>query len=227
MSTDGTELIRGTYVTLREMREADAPLIVAWRNRDDVKRWLIRWEPLTLEAQIRWFRGAKAQGDILLMFETAGGEPVGTGSVYGFDRPRKCAEWGRLCAARISGQPHPMIEACYLVHRLCFEVLGVWRLHGALASNNRASYRLNRFLGYADEGLRRQHWAYPDGYRDVIELGLLAEDFACQRPAIEARLYRDLPVPAMTAECMEFLHRTFWIPTPFVPTSEVFTGAHP
>jgi RimJ/RimL family protein N-acetyltransferase len=192
---DAMELVTGRYARVREMREADAPLIVEWRNRDDVRRWLIRWQPLTVDSQVRWFRAARAQGDILFMFESIQGAPVGTGSIYELDRLRTIAQWGRLCAARIAGAAQPMLDACYLVHRICFEVLGMLRLHGSLISDNKASYRLNRFLGYVEEGRRRKHCAHPDGYKDVIELGLLAEEFREQRPSIEAKLYRDHAVP--------------------------------
>lgn len=207
LSHDGGALLGGAYASIREMTATDAPLIVAWRNRDDVKKWLIRWEPLTLEAQLKWFEGARAQGDLLLMFETLDGEAVGTGSIYGFDRLRLSAEWGRLCAARIGGQPHPMMEACYLVHRICFEVLGMRRLHGALASENSRSYRLNNSLGYVQEGFRRKHWAHPEGYQDVIEIGLFSEEFGKQRPMIEKRLYRDHPLPEITDERAELIRR--------------------
>jgi len=194
-----TELLRGAYASIREMVDSDAELIVEWRNRDDVKKWLIRWEPLTRDAQLRWFHSAKAQGDLLLMFETSEGKPVGTGSIYGFDRLRTSAEWGRLCAAEIAGQPHPMVEACYLVHRICFDVLGMRRLHGALAAENKRSYRLNRFLGYEEEGFRRKHWAHPDGYQDVIELGLFVDEFRAQRATIERKLYARQGIPEITA----------------------------
>src|SRR5262249_22541354 len=63
--------------------------------------------------------------------------PVGTGSIYELDRVRTSAQWGRLCAARIAGSAQSILEACYLVHRICFEVLGMQGLHDSLISGNR------------------------------------------------------------------------------------------
>ncbi|MCH8165463.1 MAG: GNAT family N-acetyltransferase, partial [Planctomycetes bacterium] len=135
------------------------------------------------------------------MFETLDGDPVGTGSIYELDRLRSSAQWGRLCAARLAGHPHPMMEACYLVHRICFEVLGIHRMYGALASENKSSYRMTRFLDYAQEGLRRKHWIHPDGFfDDVIVVGLFADEFQQQKRTIEQRLYPELPIPPITDE---------------------------
>jgi RimJ/RimL family protein N-acetyltransferase len=207
MADTPMDLIAGRYVKVREMREADAALVVEWRNRDDVKKWLIRWEPLTVDAQLRWFRGARAQGDMLFMFESIQGAAVGTGSIYGLDRPRTCAQWGRLCAAQIAGSALSILEACYLVHRICFEILGMRRLYGSLTSDNKSSYRLNRFLGYVEEGRRRKHFAHPDGYKDVIELGLLAEEFRQERSSIEPKLYRHQPAPEIATARADLIRK--------------------
>ncbi len=94
-----------------------------------------------------------------------------------------------------------MMEACYLVHRICFEVLGMHRMYGALASENKSSYRMTRFLGYVQEGLRRKHWTHPDGFfDDVIVVGLFADEFQQQKRTIEQRLYPELPIPPITDE---------------------------
>ena len=103
---------------------------------------------------------------------------------------------GRLCAAQLSGNPHALVEACYLVHRICFEVLGLRRLSVAVVSENLVSLRLNRMLGYVEEGVQRKHWQHPSGVlEDVVLLGLFPEEFEAQRPVIERLLYRNQPAP--------------------------------
>ena len=85
------ELLRGAHVSLREMGEDDAQRVVAWRNGPESRKWLIQWEPLTVQAHLEWFRAAKQRGDLLIMFDALDGEAVGTGSVYDFDRPKTSA----------------------------------------------------------------------------------------------------------------------------------------
>jgi hypothetical protein len=94
-------------------------------------------------------------------------------------------------AARVPGHPQALIEASYLVHRICFEILGMRRLHTTMTTENKTSNRMNRFLGYVEEGRRRRHWQHPDGFfEDLIELGLFPEEFAEQSGLIEKTLYR-------------------------------------
>ena len=191
------EPLEGKYVRLREMAEADAPLVVAWRNRPEVARWLVQWEALTVEAHLQWFRSAIAKGDLILVFSTSLGKEIGAGSLYDFDRQRTSAEWGRLCVQPPAGIA--VVEASYLVHRLAFEVLRMKRLHCACAAQNSRAKRLDTFLGYAQEGLRRKHLLGPEGYRDVIEFGLFAEEFEQRRPDLEKALYGCGPPPSLDA----------------------------
>lgn len=195
-------LLTGRYAAVRQMEEGDAPSVAEWRNRPDASRFLYQWEPARPEGQLRWFRKVRDEGELLFMFDTPDGEPVGTACVYGFDRKMAdAAEWGRLVAARVPGHPRALIEACYLVHRICFEVLGMRRLVTTMTTENKTSNRMNRFLGYVQEGVRRRHWQHPDGFfEDLIELGLFPEEFAAQRPSIEKLLYGDDPPPAIDAD---------------------------
>ncbi len=75
------------------------------------------------------------------------------------------------------------------------------RMYGALASQNKSSDRMTRFLGYVQVGLRRKHWIHPDGFfDDVIVVGLFADEFQQQKLTIEQRLYPELPIPPITDE---------------------------
>jgi RimJ/RimL family protein N-acetyltransferase len=200
-------LVIGKRVRLREMSESDAPAIVEWRNRPEVAHWLIQFEPLTVEAHLRWFAKAGVAGDLLVVFTLHDGTPIGTGSLYGFDRPRTCAEWGRLCNAGKAEHGPAIMEGSYLVHRLGFELLGMKRTFCGCSSENAAALRLNRFLGYVDEGLRRQHLWAAEGYRDMVEFGMLASDFVQRRPEIERLQYLRSSPPNPTAVAHELAKR--------------------
>jgi RimJ/RimL family protein N-acetyltransferase len=199
MNPERGRLLAGTHVSIREMVESDAPLVVEWRNRPETQRWVYQWAPLTPEGQLAWFRGARERGDLLFVFETLAGEPIATAAVYDFDRRLgNAAQWGRLCGARIGAGPQSLLEGCYLVHRICFEILGLRRLSVAVVSENLVSLRLNRMLGYVEEGVQRRHWRHPSGVlEDVVLLGVFPEEFEAQRPVIEKLLYRGQPAPVL------------------------------
>ena len=205
MSTAPGRLLAGSRVSIREVTDADLPLVVEWRNRPEMQRWVYQWTPLTLEGQRAWFRAARERGDLLFVFETLAGEPIATAAVYDFDRRLgNGAQWGRLCGARIGAGPQSLVEGCYLVHRICFEILGLRRLSVAVVGENLVSLRLNRMLGYVDEGVQRRHWRHPSGVlEDVVLLGLFPEEFAAQRPVIEKLLYRSASAPDFHAAQVE------------------------
>jgi RimJ/RimL family protein N-acetyltransferase len=183
--------LAGRMVSLREMTASDAPLVVAWRNEPETVRRLVQWEPLTIEAHLRWFEAARAK-EILLVFTDRGGVPVGTGAFYAFDRPRRVAEWGRLCFAPGASVPFAL-EASYLAHRIAFDVLALLRVHCGCAAENSPAAKLNDTLGYKREGLRRRHLATPTGYLDVLEFGMFPDEF--HRNEIERLVYRGAAPP--------------------------------
>jgi hypothetical protein len=90
-----------------------------------------------------------------------------------------------------------MLEACYLLHRMCFDALGFFRLYGQVWADNDRAWRLYQFLGWVQEGVRRKHFLGPDGYHDVLVIGVFPGEFAAQRKAIEKKLYGSGSPPAI------------------------------
>lgn len=175
---------------MRLMLEEDTPLIVRWRNHPAVAKWLIQWEPLTEQAHLRYLNSARARGELLLTFLDLNGTPIGTGAIYDFDHPRKVAEWGRLCVNPDGEHSLAIVESSYLAVRYGFERLSLSRIHARCSEGNGGARRLLEFIGFRQEGVRPQHLAAPDGYRDVIEYGLLKHDFSQQATRVEKLLYR-------------------------------------
>jgi UDP-4-amino-4,6-dideoxy-N-acetyl-beta-L-altrosamine N-acetyltransferase len=187
-------LVRGRTVTLRRMTAEDAEMIVQWRNQPEARSWLIQWKPLTVAAHLDFFHKAH-HSDVLLIFATPNGLPVATAAFYNFDRARTNCEWGRLCRTPEPFAPQTLLEGAYLAHRLAFEVMKVERTYCACSTNNSPAIRMNRTLGYVEEGLRRHHLLAPDGYRDVVEFGMLRDDFIGSQAALQKLLYRDRSTP--------------------------------
>lgn len=187
MREERIELVRGRYALLRVTEAGDAESIIKWRNQPDTSHWLNQVEPLTVEAHLRWYRAARERGDFLLFFEGIDGEPFACCSVFDFNYPGTTAEWGRLFSAGGAGKR--MLEACYLLHRLCFDALNFFRLYGRVWSDNERAWGLYQFLGWAKEGVLRKHEWTPGGYHDVNVIACFPEEFGAQRGAIESRLY--------------------------------------
>jgi RimJ/RimL family protein N-acetyltransferase len=142
-----------------------------------------------VEDHLVWFEKAQRRGDLLLFFEDLEGAPIGCCSIFDFDRSGTSAEWGRLFSARLGGGSSRILEACYLIHRMCFEVLGFFRLHGQVWADNERAWRLYRFFGWVKEGIRRKHVLMQDGYHDVFVIGIFPKEFDARRKTVEEKLY--------------------------------------
>jgi RimJ/RimL family protein N-acetyltransferase len=189
MNCERIELIRGEYVIVRLTEDSDADSIVEWRNNPDTARWLNQRKPLTIKEHLHWFSKAGERGDLLLFFESLEGVPIGCSSIFDFDQLGTSAEWGRLFSARRKGDSIRILEACYLLHRMCFDALNFFRLHGQVWADNDRAWRLYQFLGWAQEGIRRKHFLASDGYHDVLMIGVFPQEFAAHRKMNEEKLY--------------------------------------
>jgi RimJ/RimL family protein N-acetyltransferase len=193
----------GKFVSLREMSEDDTATVVSARNQSAVARWLVQWSPLTREQHLSWFRSHQ-QTDALFVFDLPDGSLIGSGSLQEFDWSRTTAYWGRIWSVERTRYAFAMLEGCYLVHLLAFELLGLKTLHGSTFPDNGASLRLANWLGYTQVGLRRQDYRTPNGSHDVIELSLQMAEFEEKRHVMEQLLYKNKPSPTWTEAARQF-----------------------
>lgn len=159
---------------LRSMGPEDLERVLAWRNHDDVRRYMYNQHEITLAEHGAWFeRASRDPARHLLVFEVDG-LPLGFVNLHQI-APGGIADWGFYTAPdapRGTGRRlgRAALEYAFrdaALHKLCGE---------ALAYNERSiNFHLN--LGFVQEGLlREQHF---DGrqYCDVVCFGLLASDW--------------------------------------------------
>jgi RimJ/RimL family protein N-acetyltransferase len=99
--------IEGRRVRLRPLVRTDLELTLAWRNRDDSRRWFLNAVPIAWEQHLAWFeRYAERDDDFLFVVEDLeqGGRSVGQVALYGIDWEGRTAEFGRLLIGEPSGR---------------------------------------------------------------------------------------------------------------------------
>lgn len=152
------------------MAHGDLERVLAWRNHQDVRRYMYTQHEISLEEHTLWFeRACKDDSRHLLVFE-ADVVPLGfiniqqitTGGV---------AEWGFYTAPDApKGTGRHMGQAALIY---AFSTAGLHKVCGQALSYNERSIRFHQTLGFQQEGvLREQHF---DGqhYHDVVCFGLL------------------------------------------------------
>jgi RimJ/RimL family protein N-acetyltransferase len=63
-------------------------------------------------------------------------------------------------------------EACKLLYELAFDTLGLQRIWGPIASENKAMIRFHKYFGYKEEGRLPRHYFINDTWMDAIIIGL-------------------------------------------------------
>jgi diamine N-acetyltransferase len=79
------------------------------------------------------------------------------------------------------------VEAMKLLYEFAFDTLKLRRMHGTIASDNKAMYKWQTYLGMKEEGRLREHYFINNHFQDAICVGLLEDE------------YRSLTLPRMQA----------------------------
>lgn len=133
---------------LRPMTEADAPLVVAWRNEPDSLSRFASTQPITEAQHLQWFRGER-RGRVDYVIERKDtGRPIGVLNFKNIDDERRSAESGRLIGDLSARGQGFASEAAVAWFRYGFEQLGLERIVGITRRDNAANIRLNQSLGY-------------------------------------------------------------------------------
>jgi RimJ/RimL family protein N-acetyltransferase len=139
-------------VRLRLLTQADLPLTLAWRNRDDIRRWFLNSDVLQAQQHIAWFtRYAERDDDfVFIIEEVASGQPVGQVSLYRIEWAARRAEFGRLMigAAEAAGKglAHAATRAAVQVG---FETLGLKEIHLEVYADNLRAIHIYETCGFA------------------------------------------------------------------------------
>lgn len=81
---------------LRLLEERDLSSTLAWRNRENVRKWFRFDKELTLDQHISWFASYLSKdNDFTFVFEVDS-KPVGQLAIYNLDRQSQKAEVGRI-----------------------------------------------------------------------------------------------------------------------------------
>ncbi len=177
--------LRGEFVSLRPLCVEDAAVTLAWRLGD--RAGLLNGGAATLEEQESWI-GTRPATERNFVIELADGRPVGMLSLVGIDLQNSHAESARFLIGdedAVRGVP-AAVEAMKLLYELAFDRLGLERVWGTVASDNRRMIKWQRYLGMREEGRLRNHYRIAGRFQDAVCLGILAEEYSGQaRPRME------------------------------------------
>jgi len=138
---------------------------------------------------IRWLAGGAERGWRTHVFLAPGdGAPLGIASFMRTDALNGVTEIGAVAHGRKMARTPAATEAHYLLARHVFDDLGYRRYEWKLDDRNADSHRAARRLGFAFEGVFRNHMVVKGENRDTAWYAMVDEDWPAIRAGFEAWL---------------------------------------
>jgi diamine N-acetyltransferase len=181
-----TPILHGRFVDLRPLVVDDAATTLAWRLGSRAR--LLNQGAIELEQQVRWI-SSRPSDEHNFVIALKNGLDVGMLSLTGISRGNRHGEPGRFLIGAeeaVRGVP-AALEAMKLLYGFAFDDLGLVRVWGLVAEENRRMLKWQKYLGMREEGRLRRHYFMDGRFQDAIVLGLLADEYrAATLPKMEA-----------------------------------------
>lgn len=148
-----SQTIHADRVRLRLLTADDLGMTLAWRNRDDVRRWFKQSELIDMALHTSWFEAHQLRDDALMFIveDATSGTPVGQVSIYHIDRDSNEAEVGRFIAAPSASGKGYIRAAIIALVAFAFEELGLSRVYLEVFANNARAIGLYESVGFMIE----------------------------------------------------------------------------
>jgi RimJ/RimL family protein N-acetyltransferase len=171
-------------VTLRTLRSADAPSLVAHLNDPRVAEYIAP-APSSPEAFRRFIRWTQAERrrrgfTCLGVVPPGGNQPAGVIQVWPIERDFSTAEWGFALGTALWGTGL-FARAATLFLDAVFADLGVYRLEARAVDINMRGNRVFEQLGATREGVLRGGFRDGEVFRDHVMWSILAPEWRARR----------------------------------------------
>jgi UDP-4-amino-4,6-dideoxy-N-acetyl-beta-L-altrosamine N-acetyltransferase len=158
----------------RPMADADLERVLAWRNHQEVRRYMFAQHEITFDEHHRWFERARLNPlKHLLIFE-AEDQALGFVSFTEFKSSR-IADWGFYAAPDAPKGFGRELGRVALTH--AFKDIKLHKVCGRALAFNERSLHFHQSLGFKQEGLLRDQHFDGECYHHVICFGLLFNEW--------------------------------------------------
>lgn len=168
--------LEGDFVRLRPLRVGDAELTLEWRLGSRAS--LLNKGSQSVEEQRSWI-AARPGKELNYVIETRAGVPIGMLSLVDIDLVNRRAEPARFLIGdeqAAKGIP-AAVEALKLLYVVAFEHLGLQRVYGTIAEDNKPMLKWQTYLGMKVEGRLRNHALINSRFQDLVAVGLLDTEY--------------------------------------------------
>ena len=172
-------------IELRDLLPEDEERLFLWRGEPEVARWMSDADVSGREAHRAWFDQLRGDPDFKGWMIHSGGGPAGLLTLTGLAGHHRRAAWNWFIGDREARGRGVGRAAQVLGLDQAFGALGLHKVFAEVMADNDAAMKVQTGAGFRREGYLRGHVLKDGAPRDVVMLGILAEEWAVLAP--EAR----------------------------------------
>lgn len=159
---------------LRKLESKDLTTILAWRNHDDIRKWMVNTSIIDYEDHLEWFMRNRNHSDRHFFVFEYQEQLEGYVSFQKIENSR-AYEWGFYI------KPNTKKGMGFLLGKVslefAFRQLNIAKIFGQVLSFNQKSIKFHQKLGFAPESVLRQHFIDERGEFDIFQFGILQSEW--------------------------------------------------
>jgi UDP-4-amino-4,6-dideoxy-N-acetyl-beta-L-altrosamine N-acetyltransferase len=169
---------------IRDVREDDLPMLLAWRNHPQVRSFMLSRHEIDLDEHRIWFEKVSRDPTRCMLIVNDDDGPVG---FVQFADVMKggISDWGFYARPDAPKGTGRKIGGAALDH--AFGALGLHKVCGQAVADNKASIALHRALGFIEEGVLRDQKRIDGAYHSLICFGLMEHEWRSGEVAPESK----------------------------------------
>jgi RimJ/RimL family protein N-acetyltransferase len=175
-------MLYGKHIYLDAVREDDLPTSARWMADFEVTYhlWTTAVVPLSLEDEQEWFENRDQSSETTFTFylrTIRDGQLIGLVSLIRYDMHNQIASLGIAIGERDEQNKGYGTEAMRLALNYGFNELNLHRIELTVSSFNPHAIHIYEKLGFQHEGIKRQALFRDGRYHDVIQMGILRNEW--------------------------------------------------
>lgn len=163
--------------SFRKIKESDLEMIMNWRMRPDITRFMYTDPKLTMEDQKKWFNKISRENDTFYWLFEVDGIAVGLVSLVDWDKDNSIIHAGGYIAEKKGRTLQNIIDMNMNLYDFAFNELRVNKAALEIMNNNMSQVQWMKRIGATLEGVSRQAIKKNGEYYDLYLLSFLKEEW--------------------------------------------------
>ena len=161
----------------RRIKESDLEMIMNWRMRPEITKYMYTDPQLTIEDQRKWFEKISNEDNSFYWIFEVEEKAVGLVSFVDWDKDNSIIHTGGYIAEKEGRTLHNIIDMNMNIYNYIFSVLNINKAAFEIMSNNMSQVQWMKRIGATLEGVLRQAIKKNGAYYDLYLLSFLKEEW--------------------------------------------------